>query len=196
MKSIILGPRLKTAADMVRKGTKVADIGTDHAYLIAHLLVNNICSFGFACDINPNPLKKAQATIKENLLEDRAKLILCDGLSGLSQDLAEDFVIAGMGGETIISILDACNWSKDISKHYILQPMTKASLLRKYLCEEGFEIEDETAVMDSGRIYTVMSVYYTGNKSRPNHLFCEIGKLSTKKMRRLKNILKTVLQQF
>ena len=181
MKSIILGPRLKTAANMVRKGTKVADIGTDHAYLVAYLLLNDICSFGYACDINPNPLKKALSTIRENQLEDRAELVLCDGLSGLSQDLAEDIVIAGMGGETIISILENCSWSKDKTKHYILQPMTKASLLRKYLCENGFEIKDEKAVKDSGRIYTVMSVYYTGILSTPDSVFCEIGKLSDKK---------------
>ena len=181
MKSIILGPRLKTAADFVRKGVKIADIGTDHAYLVAYLLINNICPFGYACDINPNPLKKALSTIKEHLLEDRAELVLCDGLSGLSQDLADDIVIAGMGGETIISILEGCSWSKDKTKHYILQPMTKASLLRKYLCESGFEIQDEKAVSDSGRIYTVMSVYYTGITSTPDFVFCEIGKLSDKK---------------
>ena len=181
MKSIILGPRLKTAADMVRKGARVADIGTDHAYLVAYLLLNDICTFGYACDINPNPLKKAEKTIKENLLEERAKLVLCDGLSSLSQDSADDFVIAGMGGETIISILDNCSWSKDETKHYVLQPMTKASLLRNYLCENGFEIKDETAVKDSNRIYTVMSVYYTGNAFTPDFVFSQLGKLSTKK---------------
>ena len=181
MKNILLGHRLKTAADMVRKGAKVADIGTDHAYLVAYLLLNNISSFGYACGINPNPLKKAEATIKENLLEDRAELVLCDGLLGLSKDLADDIVIAGMGGETIISILENCSWSKDETKHYILQPMTKASILRKYLCENGFEIEDETAVIDSNRVYTVMSVYYTGKVSAPDFVFCELGKLSDKK---------------
>ena len=181
MKNILLGPRLKTAADMVRNGKIVADIGTDHAYLVAYLLVNNICPFGYACDINPNPLKKAAATSKENLLEDRAESILCDGMSGLSKDLADDIVIAGMGGETIISILENCSWSKEKAKHYILQPMTKASLLRKYLCENGFEIEDETAVQDSGRIYTVMSVYYTGKSFTPDVVFLELGKLSGKK---------------
>ena len=181
MKNILLGPRLKTAANMVRNGKKVADIGTDHAYLVAYLLLNDICPFGYACDINPNPLKKAAATIKENLLENRAELVLCDGLSALASDLADDIVIAGMGGETIISILENCNWSKDKTKHYILQPMTKASLLRKYLCENGFEIEDETAVMDSNRIYTVMSIYYTGKEFSPDFVFSELGKLANKK---------------
>ena len=181
MKSIILGPRLKTAANMVRKGTKVADIGTDHAYLIAYLLTNDICTFGYACDINPNPLKKAESTIKENFLENKARLVLCDGLAGLSREMAEDIVVAGMGGETIISILENCSWSKDKSKHYILQPMTKSSVLRRYLCENGFEIQEERAVKDSCRIYTVMSVYYTGEITSPNSVFCEIGKLSYKK---------------
>ena len=181
MKNIILGPRLKTVANLVRKESRVADIGTDHAYLVAHLLKKEICTYGYACDINQNPLRKAFDTIKGHQLEDRAELVLCDGLEGLKKDLVDDIVIAGMGGETIISILENCSWSADDSKHYVLQPMTKASLLRRFLYENGFEIQDEVAVLDSSHVYTVMSVYYVGKKRIPSELFCELGKLVGKK---------------
>ncbi len=175
MKNLVLGPRLKTAAEFVRKNRIVADVGTDHAYLIAYLILNNISPFGYACDINSNPLKKALSTVKEYGIENKVELVLCDGLDKITKDSVDDIVIAGMGGETIVSILDACPWSKTQDKHYILQPMSKAGDLRRYLCENGFEIEQEKAVKDSDKLYTVMSVFYTGNKTVPSDLFCEIG---------------------
>ena len=178
MKNLVLSPRLKTAADFVRINKTVADVGTDHAYLVAYLILNNISPFAYACDINPNPLKKALSTITEYEIEDRVELVLCDGLDKISKDFVDDIVIAGMGGETIVSILDTCPWSKSEDKHYVLQPMSKAGNLRKYLCENGFEIQKEAAVIDSDKIYTVMSVFYTGNKTVPSKLFCEIGCLS------------------
>ena len=181
MKNVILGTRLTAVANLVRKGSRIADIGTDHAYLIAYLLKKGICTYGYACDINENPLKKAVATIRENQLEDKSELILCDGLQGIEKDSVDDIVIAGMGGETIISILQNCSWSSDEAKHFVLQPMTKASLLRRFLCENGFEIQDEIAVLDSSHIYTVMSVYYVGKKRIPSELFCELGRLADKK---------------
>ena len=178
MKNIALGPRLNTAAEFVRKNSVVADVGTDHAYLVAYLILNEISPFGYACDINPNPLKKAFSTVREYQIEDKTKLVLCNGLEKISKESVDDIVIAGMGGETIISILDACPWSKSTDKHYILQPMTKAAELRRYLCENGFEVEKEKAVKDADKLYTVMSVYYTGNKTVPTDLFCEIGNLT------------------
>ncbi len=177
MKNLVLGPRLKTVAEFVRTNKTVADVGTDHAYLIAYLILNGISPFGYACDINPNPLKKALSTVKEYEIENRVKLVLCDGLDKISKDSVDDIVIAGMGGETIIAILDACAWSKSKEKHYILQPMTKASDLRRYLCENGFEIKKEKGVKDTDKLYTVMSVFYTGNKTVPTDVYCEIGNL-------------------
>lgn len=178
MKNLVLSPRLKTVAEFVRIDKTVADVGTDHAYLIAYLILHNISPFAYACDINPNPLKKALSTVKEYEIEDRVELVLCDGLDKISKDSVDDIVIAGMGGETIVSILDACCWSKREDKHYVLQPMSKAGDLRKYLCKNGFEIEKEKAVRDSDKVYTVMSVFYTGNKTIPSDLFCEIGRVS------------------
>lgn len=175
MKNITLDSRLLATASFVRKGAIVADIGTDHAYLVAYLLLNKTSPKGFACDIKPNPLKKAASTIKKYGLTDKVDLVLCDGLSGLKRDDADDVVIAGMGGETIADILSDCLWSKDIQKHYILQPMTKADVLRKYLCDNGYVIETEKAVCDRDKVYTIMSVYYKDKLVTADALYCEIG---------------------
>ena len=54
------------------------------------------------------------------------------------KDEFSDLVIAGMGGEMIIKILTDCPYIKDEKYNLILQPMTKAYELRRFLCENGF----------------------------------------------------------
>lgn len=175
MKNLRLTARLSAVASFVSSGRNAADIGTDHAYLATYLVLNGISPRVFACDINPNPLKKAALTVSEYEVGDRVSLILSDGLKSLKHEDADEIIIAGMGGETIAKIMSDCAWSRDTAKHYILQPMTKAGVLRRFLCENGYEIQKEKAVWDSGRIYTVMSVAYIGKCSTPDELFCEIG---------------------
>lgn len=86
-------------------------------------------------------------------------------------------MICGMGGETICMILSQSPWLKNEKYHFVLQPMTKANLLREFLCEEGYEIEYERAAREDGRIYCVMSVFFTGRKTPHDDLFCYVGKL-------------------
>lgn len=59
---IVLDERLAAAAQLVRPGSRVADVGTDHGYLIARLLLGGKAVFGYACDIHPKPLEKAAET--------------------------------------------------------------------------------------------------------------------------------------
>ena len=51
-----------------------------------------------------------------------------------------------------------------MDKHLVLQPMTTAMQLREGLAALGFTIDREEAVVDSDKIYSVMSVYYTDQK--------------------------------
>ena len=49
-----LSKRLQLIADMIsqyKQGSKIADIGTDHAYLPCYLVENNIVSHSYACDV-------------------------------------------------------------------------------------------------------------------------------------------------
>ena len=119
-----LDNRLKLCADFVRSGAKLADIGTDHAYLPVWLCRIGRCPFAVAADINPEPLKRGQSTIIESGMSDRIETRLSDGLKEIKCDEADDIVIAGMGGELIAKILSECSFATDNSKHFILQPMT------------------------------------------------------------------------
>lgn len=154
--------RLQAVAAAVREGAVVADIGTDHGYLVCYLVGTGQCPRGFACDINEKPLAVAAQTIVRHGLSDRIRTIRTDGLVGLPHAELDDIVLAGMGGDLIGNILTSVPWTRDAAKQFVLQPMTKAEHLRRLLAREGFAIQKETAAQSARFAYTVMQVRYTG----------------------------------
>jgi tRNA (adenine22-N1)-methyltransferase len=172
----ILTPRLALVASFVRNNVKVVDIGTDHAYLPVWLELSNICSSCIAADIKRGPLERAENTVKK-YNANTVKLRLSDGLTEIFPQEADDIIIAGMGGELIISIINNCKWLNDSSKHLILQPMTAQDELRQGLYEHGFEIQSEAVAKETNKLYVIMSVQYCGFKFTPDKLFCVAGKL-------------------
>lgn len=157
-----LDNRLKLCADFVRSGSKIADIGTDHAYLPVWLCKNNIAKSAIAADINPAPLQHGKQTIEKYNAENLVKTCLSNGLEKINPNDVDDIIIAGMGGELIVSILENAPWVKNSKYHLILQPMTKAEILREYLYNNSFDIECEKTTVAENKLYTVMSVFYTG----------------------------------
>ena len=150
-----LDQRLKTISEYVDKDCTVADIGTDHAYLVAYLSATGKIKKAFACDINILPIKNAEKTVEKYNLSDKVSCILTNGLNGLPMYEIDDIIIAGMGGNNIISILDACR--EDLKgKKLILQPMTKFEQLREYLITHGFELKEEHPVVSGRFVYTLM----------------------------------------
>lgn len=160
--SINLRPRLKACADFVKKGSKAADIGTDHGYLAAYLILKGISPFVTAADIGEGPLKNAEETVKALGIEDETELVLSDGLKNLTPGCAENIIIAGMGGTLIADILYACSWIKKDGVRLILQPMSHSEDVREYLYKNGFSIVGERAVCDTGRDYCVICADYRG----------------------------------
>lgn len=155
-KQLSLQPRLRCIADCVRRGAKLADIGTDHGYLPVWLLQNGRIESAVASDINAAPLRHARRTAEEYGVAERIDLRLCAGLEGFTAQDADTIAVAGMGGETIIAILNAAPWLRQSNAVLLLQPMTKAELLRRWLTENGFYIASERLVRDKGTIYAVI----------------------------------------
>ena len=174
MSEPILSARLAAAAEMVRKGGVICDVGTDHALLPCRLWLDGERKL-IAADINEGPLLRARQTISHYIGDENAvRLVLSDGLDKI--DYADDVIIAGMGGELIARIILGCRFlCKDT--HFILQPMTKAEVLRRELYKNGFYIEKELAVKDAGRLYVVMSVYYDGQSRETDDTFAYTGKV-------------------
>lgn len=177
MRLFSLDNRLSLCASFVRKGSTLADIGTDHAYLPIWLVKNGIVKSAIACDINEGPLNAGKSDVLSYSLADKITLRLSDGLKEVKENEASDIVIAGMGGELIAKILSECDWVKNRDKRYILQPMTKPEVLIKFLYENGFEIMKQEACGCDNKHYTVMLVQYTGNAKSIPPEFSYIGKL-------------------
>lgn len=153
-----LEPRLQCLADCVPSGARLADIGTDHGYLPVWLLRSGRIPFAIASDINAAPLEHARRTARKYCVEDRMEFRLCAGLDAVKTGESDTVVVAGMGGENILSILGAAPRIRDSDALFLLQPMTKAELLRQWLAENGFCTESERLVRDKGTIYPVLAV--------------------------------------
>lgn len=157
----MLNTRLQACADLIRPGSHVCDVGTDHAQLAVYLLEQGIAAEVIASDIGEGPLQAAERTIRAHGLSDRIRTILSDGLQSIPPEGLTDIVIAGMGGETMIHILESCPFPL-AEKHLILQPMTKVRELRRWLFQAGFSVTEETCARDGSRLYAVMRAEFTG----------------------------------
>lgn len=168
--------RLYTVSTLVPNGARVADIGCDHGHLPIYLIREGISPFCIASDIKEKPLCSA----KENIEKTGTKNIetrLGAGLSTVKDGEVDCITIAGMGGEVIASIIDACHWIKDNRYTLVLQPMTSADALRRYLSENGFSIEKEVACIDGNKIYTVIKATFSGEFSVMDEAFYRTGML-------------------
>ena len=162
MEEIKINDRLLTAIPFVRQGKKFADIGTDHAYLPIYLVKNGIVTSSIAADINRGPLDKADENIEKYSFQSQISTVLCDGLTKINPDDADDIAIFGMGGELIVKIIDEAQWLKSEEKRLILQPMTHPEKLREYLSKNGYKIIGETLSLDRGKIYQTICAEYDG----------------------------------
>ena len=154
---IELTPRLQAVADWVPEGAKLADVGTDHAYLPAWLVQNGRVSSAIASDLREGPLGKAGETCRRFGVEG-IDLRLCNGLAEIAPEEADTIVIAGMGGENIAAILEAAPWTADGEHTLILQPMSRVEVLRAFLADHGYAIQREAVVPERGTLYPLMLV--------------------------------------
>lgn len=153
-----LTPRLRKVAQLVPRGARFADIGTDHAYLPTWLILNGVIDHAVAADLRAGPLERARDTAERFEVGEKMEFRLCDGLSDISPDEADTIAIAGMGGETIAHILSCAPWTKAPGITLILQPMSSQLDLRQWLGANGYVIERECLVREEKTIYTIFLV--------------------------------------
>ena len=154
-----LSSRLLACCDYVNKGDRVADVGCDHGYLSIHLLTSGIASSAIASDVAEGPLESAMRNAHKYGVKNKISFHLSDGVQNIPRDF-DTLVCAGMGADTMMSILDAAPWLQDSRYRLILQCQSKRPELRKYLYANGFAIRRETLAQDGKFIYTVMEVVY------------------------------------
>ncbi len=148
-----LSKRLNAILDFVDPCDVLVDIGTDHGYVIIQAIIDNKCKKAYGLDIASGPLRFAKDNIKEAGLENKITLMKMNGLEDFNEE-ANTFVIAGMGHETILSILD--QYSFNPSQTLILQSNTRIHAFRTALNERGFEIFDESFLIDNKQATTIL----------------------------------------
>ena len=154
-----LSQRLLTCCTFVRPGDRVADVGCDHGYLGIHLLQTGLASSVIASDVNEKPLQSAVVNAVRYGVKEKMSFYLSDGVRNIPRDF-DCLVCAGMGADTMISILKAAPWLRNSRYRLILQCQSKRPELRRYLAKNGFAISRETLARDGKFIYTVMEVTY------------------------------------
>ncbi len=159
MKLPPLSRRLLACCQLVNQDDRVADIGCDHGYLGIHLLLNHIADSVIAADVNEAPLQSALHNAHKFDVADKMQFYLSDGLKNVPRDF-DTMVCAGMGADTMISILEHAPWLKSDRYRLILQCQSRRPELRRYLYQQGYCIVSETLAQDGKFIYPITEVVY------------------------------------
>lgn len=168
-----LKKRLAAIAGKVPLGVRLADIGTDHAYLPIYLVQKGLISAAIAVEVHRGPYLTAKETINSLALEDKISLRFGNGLSVVRPGETDVVVMAGMGAKTIIEILTLNPAATQTIRRLILQPMTASNLLRHWLVEHGWYIKDE-ALVEEDRLYEII-VAEQGIAPEIEDVFYDIG---------------------
>lgn len=154
-----ISERLLACAGFVAQGERVADIGCDHGYLSIHLLRQGIAKSAIASDVKEHPLLSAVRNAEKYGVRDKIEFYLSDGARSIPRDF-DCLVCAGMGADTMVSILEDAPWLKSKKYRLILQCQSKTPMLRQYLSKHGWRIAEERVLRDGRFLYTVMEVWW------------------------------------
>lgn len=152
-----LSARLACVASLVPAGARVADIGSDHAYLPAALVLDGKIDFAIAGEVVKGPYENAVHEIKDHQLEGRVIPRLADGLAAIEPaDKVDTITIAGMGGSLIASILEKGKDKLTKIKRLVLQPNVGESQLREWLMDNHYQIMNEKIIEEDNHIYEII----------------------------------------
>ncbi|MCG8484580.1 MAG: class I SAM-dependent methyltransferase [Clostridia bacterium] len=203
---IRLTDRLQVIANHIQKGEKVADIGTDHGYIPIYIYQKNISDKLILTDINKGPMEIAVRNLRQHHIpQNHYDARIGDGLKPVKTGEVDTIVIAGMGGLLIKDILSYDMNKTKALKKLILQPRNAQDKLREWLLSNGFEILDESLVIE-GKFICEIIVAVPGEGQPTEQIYYEIGKkliekkdpllesFITRKINVEKSILKTTSQ--
>ena len=150
----MLDTRLSMIYDLLPEGEILCDVGTDHCKLAVYAVKQGRVPAALATDLRSGPLAAARKTVEAHKMTDKIQLMLSDGFVNIPQRLFDKigcFVIAGMGGELIESILS----QRLTDKRLVLQPMSAVYELERYL-SNGYAVEKRVFCRDGDKMYTAM----------------------------------------
>ncbi len=154
-----LSKRLARVGSYVPQAARLADIGSDHAYLPVALMLNDQISFAVAGEVVKGPFQSAEKQVRKSGLAERIVVRLADGLDAIEADDRVDTVtIAGMGGTLIRSILEVGKQHKRLTgqERLILQPNVGEKTLREWLVQNEYTILAEEILEENKKIYEIL----------------------------------------
>ena len=157
-----LSKRLAKAAAYVPQGARLADIGSDHAYLPANLAINHIIDYGVAGEVVKGPYENAVHEIQREHLEEKIFPRFADGLKAIEDnDQIDTVTICGMGGTLIRNILEKDKSKLQNHPLLILQPNVGSNVLRQWLQANHYQITHEDILEEDDHIYEIIVAQYT-----------------------------------
>lgn len=153
-----LSDRLETVLSFVACEGAAADIGTDHGYVPVELVRRKLVKRALAMDVRKGPLSRAEENVKAAGLEEKIETRLSDGLNKLHPGEAEAVIIAGMGGELLIHILEQGEHMWESVNQWVFSPHSEIPKVRQWLWEHKFPIVRESMVYEEEKYYTILDV--------------------------------------
>ena len=155
-----LSDRLQAVASMVTENNRLADVGTDHAYIPIYLCQTGKIPSAVAMDVKKGPLLRAEQNITLYQLENHIQIRLSDGVQKLDAGEVDSVVIAGMGGTLVQKILEDGKKVLQTVKELVLQPQSDIDAVRRYLQENEYCITGEKIICEDGKYYPMMHVIH------------------------------------
>lgn len=201
-----LSQRLTVVGDAVPKGARLADIGSDHAYLPVALMLAEKISYAVCGEVVAGPFHSAQKQVAKSGLTEKIVVRLADGLAAIKRtDEINTITIAGMGGTLIANILENGKTQGQLTgkERLILQPNVGEANVRLWLQKEGYQIVGENILAENDKIYEVIVAEKTGQQQELSekevffgpYLLVEKNNVFLKKWRQEQQALKKVLAQ-
>lgn len=193
-----LSKRLKLIINNIDPTGVLADIGTDHGYIPIYAVKNNLCQKAIATDVNKFPLDKARLNAILEGADDKLEFRLGNGLKPLNNNEANIMIIAGMGGNLIVNILEDSIDKVNELDYLILQPAQNPEVLREYLYNNNYEIIKEDLCLDENIYYELFKVKRKkGEITQLDPIYYEVSpKLLMEKHPLLKDYLKLKIENY
>lgn len=167
MNNIKLSDRLRRLLEQVPEGSRLADIGSDHALLPVAAVKSGRVPSAIAGEVNPGPFEAARRGVAEAGLCRRIDVRMGDGLEVLAPGEADCITVAGMGGSLIAAILDRGQklGKLDGVKTLVLQPNVGEDILRRWLLHNGWLLISEHILEEDGKTYEILAAVPEGDEA-------------------------------